>query len=102
VHARAQASDDGGLVLRWTRRSRGAWTWPDHVDLPLNEQAEAYVVGLGDADAPALRWELSQPLIEFSPATLAQLATDHPGEPLWVRQVGTFAASDPLLLIVLS
>jgi hypothetical protein len=102
VHPRVQATEDGGLVLQWTRRSRGAWSWPDGVELPLNEQAEAYVVGLGDADAPLLRWELSQSRVELSAASLSQLTADHPGEPLWVRQVGTFAASDPLLLTVLS
>jgi len=29
---------------------------------------------------------------------LAQLATEHGGKPLWVRQVGSLAVSDPLLL----
>lgn len=101
VHPRVQPGADGGLVLRWTRRARGAWTWPDGVEAPLGEQAEAYLVGLGDTEAPVRRWELVQPQLELSAATLAQLASAHPGQPLWVRQAGSFAVSPPLLLTTL-
>jgi phage portal protein BeeE len=68
--------------------------------LTANEQAEAYVVGLGDTEQPALRWELGLPVLELSAATLAQLASEHPGQALWVRQVGSFATSPPLLLTI--
>ena len=101
VHPRVQPSAGGGLILRWTRRARGAWTWPDGIETPLSEQAEAYTVGLGDTAQPALRWELAQPRLELSAATLAQLSSEHPGQPLWVRQVGSFAQSDPLSLTTL-
>ena len=30
-------------MLEWTRRARGAWGWPDSIETPLNEQAEAYL-----------------------------------------------------------
>jgi hypothetical protein len=102
VHPRVQPGPGGGVILRWTRRARGAWTWPDGIETPLGEQAEAYTVGLGDTGQPALRWELAQPRLELSAATLAQLSSEHPGEPLWVRQVGSFAASPPLLLTTLA
>jgi hypothetical protein len=98
VHPHRRASQDGGMVLQWTRRARGAWTWPDEVETPLNEQGEGYVVGLGDIDQPVLRWQLDRPELEFAAATLAQLSADHSGKPLWVRQVGSFAVSEPLLL----
>jgi len=88
-------------VLGWTRRARGAWTWPDGVETPLGEQAEAYLAGLGNTEQPLLRWELAQPRLELSAATLAQLSSAHPGERLWVRQVGSFAVSPPLLLTTL-
>jgi hypothetical protein len=101
VHPRVQASAAGGLVLRWTRRARGAWSWADGIETPLGEQAEAYLVGLGDTEQPVLRWELDRPRLELSAATLAQLASEHPGEALWVRQIGSFAASRPLLLTTL-
>ncbi|HYD23532.1 MAG TPA: phage tail protein [Croceibacterium sp.] len=102
VHPRVASAADGGRLLQWTRRSRGAWAWPDGVELPLNEQAEAYLVGLGDAEAPTLRWELGRSRLELSAAAWAQLAADHSGQTLWVRQVGSAAMSDPLLLTVIS
>src|SRR5690606_7523631 len=34
VHARMQMHTSG-VTCRWTPRSRGAWHWPDGVDLPL-------------------------------------------------------------------
>lgn len=46
-----------------------------------------------------LRWELARPELELSAAMLAQLSAAHAGEPLWVRQVGSFALSPPLLLL---
>jgi hypothetical protein len=101
VHPRVRPSAGGGLILRWTRRARGAWTWPDGIETPLSEQAEAYTVGLGDTAQPALRWELSQPRLELSAATVAHLSSEHPGQPLWVRQVGSFAVSPALLLTIL-
>lgn len=102
VHPRVVSTAEGGLALHWTRRSRGAWSWNDGVDAPLNEQAEAYVVGLGNPDAPLMLWQLSQPGLELAAATLAALTAEHSGEPLWVLQVGSFAASDPLLLTTIA
>jgi len=91
----------GGVVLRWTRRSRGAWNWPDGVEPPLNEQTEAYRVGAGPTEAPLASWQVGEPKIAFTAAEWAGLASDHPGQPLWVRQVGSHALSDPLLLTTL-
>src|SRR5690606_33178866 len=93
VHPRVQPTATGGLLLRWTRRARGAWTWPDAIETPLNDHAEAYLVGLGDTAQPSLRWELYRPELELSAAMLAQLSGEHAGRPLWVRQVGSFAVS---------
>jgi len=98
VHPRAIETADGGLLLRWTRRARGAWTWADGVEMPLNEPAERYLAGLGDADQPLLRWELDRPELALPP----EFRAEHAGKPLWVRQVGGFATSGPLLLPVIT
>lgn len=98
VHARVRETAEGGLLLQWTRRARGAWSWSDTVEAPLNEQAEHYLVGLGDTANPVVRWDLAQPMLALPASTRAQLLTAYPGQPLWVRQIGSFAASDPLLL----
>ena len=102
VHPRSRPGEEGSLVLEWTRRARGAWTWPDAIGTPVNEQAEAYLVGLGELEDPVLRWQPTEPQLALPAALLAELAAEHAGKPLWVRQIGSFAVSDPLLLTVIA
>lgn len=98
VHPRWRRLADGRLVLSWTRRARGSWTWPETLETPINEQVESYVAGIGDVNAPLARWETPEPRLELSPDAVDQLRTQHPGGILWVRQIGSFGASDPLSL----
>jgi hypothetical protein len=98
VHGAIREASDGSISCNWCRRSRGSWPWLDGIEVPLNEQAEAYVIGVGPTDAPALRWETASPRLEIDPATWASVRSAHIGEPLWVRQIGTYALSPPLLL----
>lgn len=98
VHPRIETAADGGLILRWTRRSRGAWLWSDGVDVPINEQGEAYEVTLGDPAAPAARWDLAEPRLSIPPALRAELASMASGAIFRVRQRGSYALSLPLLL----
>lgn len=102
VHARVTWHGDGSVTLRWTRRARGAWTWLDGVDTPLVEQGERYLAGIGAPDAPALVWELAVPVLVLPAASWSSLAAAHPGQPLWVRQLGTLAVSDPTLILTLT
>lgn len=102
VHPHISIAADGTMLLRWTRRARGAVAWADHVDVPLNEESETYIVGLGPVDTPILRWETGTPALTLDAPIAAALATDHTGQPIWVRQLGRFAQSDPLLLITLA
>ncbi len=97
VHPRLRWLADGSLDLAWTRRARGAWGWADGVDAPLHEQAERYLVTLGDLASPAAIWELGEPALSLSPAALALL----PAGPIQVRQQGSYALSEPLLLTTL-
>jgi hypothetical protein len=98
VHPRCVSASGGGLVLDWVRRACGAWEWLDGVDAPLVEESEAYRVGFGPADAPVAEWRTEAPHLELDGAAIAALVSEHPGEPMWVRQIGRFAQSDPLLL----
>ena len=97
VHPRIALSSDGALTLRWTRRARGGWHWPDQVEQPLIEQQESYDVGLGPVNAPLRLWSTDAPTFTLDAAELISLSADHPGAPLWVRQRGSFAISPPLL-----
>ncbi|MGN6497851.1 MAG: GTA baseplate fiber-binding domain-containing protein [Tsuneonella sp.] len=101
VHPRVRRPASGELALSWTRRARGAWDWPNEVDAPLVEQSEAYVVGCGPVDAPVAQYSVSAPSLLLRPADHALLASDQPGAAVWVRQVGNYGQSDPLLLTVL-
>ncbi|MFN2099126.1 phage tail protein [Altererythrobacter sp. MF3-039] len=98
VHPRQDLTIEGSVCFTWTRRARGAWVWIDEVDVPLVEQSESYRVGLGPAAAPFMRWETSEPILEIDAAQWAVLQTDYLGEQVWVRQIGSHAQSDPLLL----
>lgn len=93
VHAVAEASNDGGLAIRWTRRSRAGWSWPDGVDAPLGEEAEAYRVTIAAADG-------SQGVIETATASLTLSAAARPpaGITITIVQQGTLAASLPIRL----
>jgi hypothetical protein len=98
VHPRSASDAGGALLFAWTRRARGAWSWLDGVDAPLVEEREIYRLGLGPVEAPFAQWEVTEPRLLLDGETRAALSAAHPGAALWVRQVGRFAASDPLLL----
>lgn len=101
VHPRIRKTADGSLSLDWSRRARGAWGWHDQIETPLAEQAEAWRVGVGPPDAPLTGWDTTAPTLTLDAATVAALKAAHPGAEIWVRQIGSFALSDPLLLAVL-
>lgn len=92
------ATSDAGLALGWTRRARGAWTWLDHVETPMHEQAESYEVTFGPIAAPVARWQTDTPALTIDNATLSGLRTTLPGGPFHVRQRGSYALSDPLFI----
>ena len=98
VHGRARFTDEGGVTLGWTRRARGSWLWRDEVGVPLVEQSENYLIGVGPVLAPVALWESSQPEIFISPAEHQSLKASHHGSAVWVRQIGTYAQSDPLFI----
>ena len=99
VHPRAVFDEHGDLDLRWTRRARGAWSWPDEVEAPLVEQAQSYRLGIGPIEQPYRSWTTSAPMFRLTAEELADLRSTFASQPLWVRQIGTFAQSDALFLL---
>ena len=100
VHPRVLRLADGGMELRWTRRARGMWNWPDQVEIPLIEQSERYEIGTGDIGAdgiasPGVLMETDRPFARIESDVLSGLPAS---TPIWVRQVGTHAKSPALLL----
>jgi Putative phage tail protein len=102
VHPHAELAADGSLALGWTRRARGAWNWNSTVEPPLVEQVEQYEVGLGNPDQPGAAWIVTTPQLVIASATRIELQSLYPGATLWVRQIGSFARSEPLLLTSIS
>lgn len=98
VHGTITIAGDGAVRLGWTRRARGAWLWPDGVDAPLAEQTESYVVTFGEIPAPVMTWETTQPFLSVAAETAAQLRAAAPGGCFAVRQRGSRALSEPLVL----
>lgn len=98
VQGQAAPQSDGALSLSWTRRARGAWIWSDYVDVPLKEEREAYQVGYGPTSAPNALWEVTSASLTLSAAAQADLVSAHGHGALWVKQVGTYQASDALHL----
>ena len=82
-------------------RARGAWGWLDGVDTPLHEQAEAYLVTYGPLASPAALWEATAPALIIDAVQRSALASGLPGESFRVRQQGTYALSEPLVLATL-
>jgi len=101
VHPRMSVLSDGSLQLKWTRRARGAWLWPDGVDAPLREQSEQYLLTFGPIDLPVALWTLTEPQLTISASTQADLESALPGGEFQVRQQGSFALSDPLHIGIL-
>ena len=98
VHARLAVADDGALELSWVRRARGGWAWLDEVEQPLVEQSEQYELGIGPLETPYARWITRTPALRIEANDIAPLMEAHPAAEIWVRQVGTFARSDPARL----
>lgn len=98
VHGRWRALPDGGVDLRWTRRARGAWLWPEGTEVPLVEEAERYLVGIGDPAAPLAAWETGEPRLVLSAVEIAATSGWSGSAGVWVRQIGSFALSQPCFI----
>ncbi|MBB3034533.1 GTA baseplate fiber-binding domain-containing protein [Alteriqipengyuania lutimaris] len=98
VHLKHLMAENGDPLWRWVRRARGAWRWLDGVDAPLNEESEAYRVGLGPEDSPHAKWDVAEARFSLPAAEWENLQGAYPAAPLWVRQIGTHALSRPTLL----
>lgn len=98
VHGKLTLPADGTLTLRWTRRARGNWTWPDLVEAPLREQSEAYSVTYGTASQVVASWELLQPALSLTSAERSNLIAALPHGTFTIRQRGDRGISLPLTI----
>ena len=96
AHLNASRLVDGGLHLRWVRRSRIDFGWNDGVDQALVEDAEKYSVALIVGDQQLRQW-----VVETSEITIAVSELTGPLFPggtilaFEVRQIGRHMMSAP-------
>lgn len=102
VHPGVQIEADQARLYRWTRRARGQWRWDDSVEVPLVEEREAYLVGYGPTVSPHVAWQRDEAWLRLTLAERTALLVAHGPGTLWVRQIGTFDHSLPLMLESLS
>ncbi|WP_338505003.1 phage tail protein [Sphingomonas kaistensis] len=88
----------GGLELSWVRRCRDGGAWLDNVDAPLGSSREAYRVTLRDGLGMTIEAHSDSPHSVISSIMLDQMAP-RPWR-LEVRQIGDFAAGNPLVHII--
>lgn len=98
VHLRRWNLADGGYAFSWTRRIAGAWDWPD---MPAGNTPQLYQIGVGAVAAPVSGWLVQAAQMELPGGMLAQLRGQFAGQPLWLREVGGEAPSDPVQLMIL-
>lgn len=98
VHGQCHTLANGDRLVRWVRRSRGAWLWLDGVEVPVNEQDESYVITFENQTQVFARWATTAPSLTIVSATAASLAATAPDGRLMIRQRGDRALSAPLSL----
>lgn len=92
VHGKATRTSDGGIELQWVRRARGAWTWRDEVDVPLDEGSEQWEVAFSQGTSALRVWLTDESTLLIDAAMADELALAPDGTFL-VRQVGRAAMS---------
>ena len=98
VHTRYAIDPEGNWEFGWTRRARGQWQWRDHVETPLVEEREMYLVGFGNPSAPFRSWYSPVPEFALDALEAAEMVSAHGSNQIWVRQLGTFGQSPATLI----
>lgn len=100
VHGALHRDPDGAVRLSWTRRARGSWTWPDLVEVPLNEEGEAYIVSFESDGERIAMWSTSSPELVITAGEQAALGGVFSSGTFVIRQQGKFALSPGLVVPV--
>jgi hypothetical protein len=70
--------------------------------VPLVEERELYLVGFGPTVAPHVAWQREEPWLRLTSTEIDALVSAHGAGSLWVRQIGTYDGSEPLLIATIS
>lgn len=90
IELQAELQSDGALSVRWTRRSRLGWSWPNSTP-PLGESIERYRITIAGSGSPAT-FETQKPQLVVSPEGLSGMTGSLT---VTVVQLGDYAESRP-------
>ncbi|MES2442793.1 MAG: phage tail protein [Pseudomonadota bacterium] len=94
VHLAWMASEDGGAMVRWVRRSRAGWRWIDGIDAPLGEEAERYQVAIAPEAGAVRVLETEAPIAAITAGERAAAVL------VTVRQAGSHGLSAPAAILL--
>ena len=93
VRLGATATVEGGLAIRWVRRSRTGWRWVDGVDAPLGEEREDYLVRIEGTSGGAIERRVAESALDVAapelPIGMHRIS---------VQQRGTLGLSPPAFI----
>nr|WP_298899446.1 hypothetical protein [uncultured Altererythrobacter sp.] len=98
VHPRVQSLASGDWLICWTRRARGAWQWSDQVEVPLVEETEDYILGIGPLAKPLAIWSTAECEFLLPAAEIDSIMSNFGPASVRVRQVWTFSQSPATLV----
>lgn len=94
VHLRVTRQADGSMTLRWVRRSRHGWDWPDGTDTPLGEERALFHLRCTPDVGASWDQETSATELLLPATLLAQWRTNGATRLVWaVRQIGNAGVS---------
>ena len=98
VHPHVRQLAGGDWLICWTRRARGAWQWLDQVEVPLVEETEEYILGIGPLAKPLSIWSTAVREFLLPAAEIDSIKSNFGPASMWVKQVGTFSQSPATLI----
>ncbi|MEQ1510534.1 MAG: phage tail protein [Sphingopyxis sp.] len=94
-----QEWSNGALGLRWIRRSRAGFAWPDGVDAPLDDRYEKYRITI-NASGNATEMTSEEPHLLISETQVAAWRATAAAIQVIIRQVGESGESLPLAAFI--
>lgn len=98
VHGRVVRGGDGSLDISWIRRARIDAGWHDGVDQALVEDREQYAVSIFANGITIDNRTVETRAITLTASQIAAFDLQSSQLIIEIRQIGSFALSDPLIL----
>lgn len=88
VHVAGSRNSASDLAISWARRTRFAGSWADGVDVPLNEEREAYEIDILDGASVVRTLSMTTPTVTYTAAQqIADFGSPQPSVTVKVYQL---------------